>query len=198
MREIGGVDITTIDQGVSKDEEDRRVVQFKVEKSQSEAGTTALKEEDLWFSKIDDFDIKIYSNFIAFAVQCLMVSSKWESMVELINKFNFVTCNFFASYLLPFVIYAQQTLYDVAAKNTHVKRHELNMRTQMYENWKATSAKTSKKSRQALMTGELPVEEVEFMKEKIILENEIFKLEVIENVLKHDLMSSEHLMEIIK
>jgi len=55
-----------------------------VETSDSIAQSTALREEDLWFSKVEGLDIKIYSNFIGFTVQALIVASKWESLIELI------------------------------------------------------------------------------------------------------------------
>ena len=48
------------------------------------------------------------------------------------------------------------------------------------------------------MTGELPPEEIEFLKDKALLENEIFKLSVIENALKSDLLVSESLLETIQ
>ena len=48
------------------------------------------------------------------------------------------------------------------------------------------------------MTGEKPAEELEYLREKGILDNEIFKLEVIENVLKADLATSERLMDVVK
>jgi hypothetical protein len=47
------------------------------------------------------------------------------------------------------------------------------------------------------MTGELPPEEVEFLKDKSLMENEIFKLSVIENALKNDLEVNENLLEMI-
>ena len=50
--------------------------------------------------------MKVYSNLIGMGVQTLMAKKKWESLVELVNKFNTVTNSFFASYLLPFVQYA--------------------------------------------------------------------------------------------
>ncbi len=47
------------------------------------------------------------------------------------------------------------------------------------------------------MTGELAPEEQEFQREKALLDNDIFKLNVIENVLKSDLQVSENLLEMI-
>lgn len=51
------------------------------------------------------------ASFISFAVQCLMCVSKWESMVDISNRLNSATENQFASQLLPFIIYAQTTLF---------------------------------------------------------------------------------------
>jgi hypothetical protein len=106
FRVLGGRDITQLGSESAHAHEEKGAVRFKVETSESMAQSTALKEEDQWFSKIEDFDIKIYSNFIGFAVQSIMAAQKWESLIELVSKFNTVTCNFYASYLLPFSTFA--------------------------------------------------------------------------------------------
>ena len=69
-------------------------------------------------------------------------------------------------------------------------------RIQQFENWKLTSKK--KRSRTAMLTGEIPPEEQEFNRDKQQLEKEIFRLDVIENVLLSDKQSSEGLLENIK
>ena len=69
-------------------------------------------------------------------------------------------------------------------------------RIQQFENWKLTSKK--KRSRQAMITGEIPLEEQEFLRDKAQLEKEIFRLEIIENVLNMDKQESETLLENIK
>ena len=66
----------------------------------------------------------------------------------------------------------------------------------MFENWKLTSKK--KRSRTASITGEIPPEEQEFIREKAILDKEVFRLEVIENVLNSDKEASNKLLENIK
>ena len=53
---------------------------------------------------------------------------QWESLVDLSNRLNDVTLNHYASQLLPFIIYAQTTLYQEAAGRTHAKRNELQAR----------------------------------------------------------------------
>jgi hypothetical protein len=125
-----------------------------------------------------------------------MSVQKWESMVDISNRLNSATENAFASQLLPFIIYAQTTLYQQAADTTSDKKRALEQRIQAFENWKATTKK--KRSRQAMLTGEIPPEEQEFIKDKNQLEREIFRLEVIENVLNSDKDASNKLLENIK
>jgi hypothetical protein len=86
--------------------------------------------------------------------------------------------------LLPFIIYAQSTLHGEAARQTTEKKSALQARVQQFETWKLTSKK--KRSRQAMLTGEIPPEELEFNRDKQTLEKEIFRLDVIENVLLSD------------
>ena len=69
-------------------------------------------------------------------------------------------------------------------------------RIQAFENWKATSKK--KRSRTASITGEIPAEEQEFINDKNKLDREVFRLEVIENVLLSDKDASHRLLENIK
>lgn len=149
-----------------------------------------------WFEKLDDFDVSIHASFIAFAIECLMGVKKWESLVDLSNRLNNATENTYASNLLPFIIYAQQTLHEEAALNTNEKRISLSIRVQQFENWKMTNKK--KRSRQAMITGEIPLEEQEFLRDKAGLEKEIFRLEIIENVLLSDKQASDLLFENIK
>ena len=100
------------------------------------------------------------------------------------------------SQLLPFIIFAQTTLFSDAAGRTNNKRNDLTVRIQQFENWKLTNKK--KRSRQAMITGEIPLEEQEFLRDKSSLEKEIFRLEIIENVLNNDKQKSEALLENIK
>jgi hypothetical protein len=66
----------------------------------------------------------------------------------------------------------------------------------MFENWKLVNKK--KRSRQAMITGEIPPEEQEFLNDKAQLEKEIFRLEVIENLLLSDKDDSNTLLENMK
>ena len=97
---------------------------------------------------------------------------------------------------MPFIIYAQTTLFQQAASSTGDKKRELEARIQAFENWKLTSKK--KRSRTASITGEIPPEEREFLKDKAAIEKEVFRLEVIESVLNSDKEASNKLLENIK
>ena len=149
-----------------------------------------------WFERVPEFDISLHASFIAFGVQCLMGTKRWESLVDMSNRLNDATENSFASYLLPFIIYAQTTLYKDAAFKTASKRQDLQVRISQFENWKLTNKK--KRSRQALITGEIPPEEQEFLRDKAQVEKDIFRLEIIENVLNSDKQKSESLLDNIK
>lgn len=119
---------------------------------------------DKWFNKVDEFKISLHASLIGFTVQCLMAVQKWESLVDISNRLCSATNNEFASQLLPFIIYAQGTLHEEAARKTAEKRKALEVRVQQFENWKLTGRK--KRSRQAMLTGEIPVEEQEFNRDK--------------------------------
>ena len=149
-----------------------------------------------WFDSIEEFEISLHASLIGYTVQCLMAVSKWESLVDISNRLNTATTNEFASQLLPFIIYAQSTLHEQAAQKTGERRKALETRIQQFENWKLTSKK--KRSRQAMLTGEIPPEEQEFLRDKQQLEKEIFRLDVIENVLLSDKQASDGLLENIK
>jgi len=125
-----------------------------------------------------------------------MCVGKWESLVDISNRLNMATDNTYASQLLPFIIFAQTTLYEKAAAETQEKKRSLDARIQSFENWKLTNKK--KKSRQAMITGEIPQEEQEFLNDKAILEKKIFRDDVIENVLLSDRDASNKLLENIK
>jgi tetratricopeptide (TPR) repeat protein len=125
-----------------------------------------------------------------------MATAKWESLVDVCQRLNAVTQNHFAQQLLPFAIFAQSTLHQGAAVRTQEKRKALEARIQAFEAWKLSSKK--KRSRQAMLTGEVPPEEQEFNRDKQQLEREIFRLDVIENVLLADKRTSETLLENIK
>ncbi len=49
-----------------------------------------------------------------------------------------------------------------------------------------------------MITGEIPPEEQEFLRDKAGLEKEIFRLEIIENVLNSDRLASDGLLENVK
>lgn len=149
--------------------------------------------------KVTESELKFYSDFIAYTVQCLFVAEKWESMVDLTdtaNKQLLAVCTelndtmlFFSLYLYQFRIYGEDKLYTTASQHTDRVKEELAIRIAKFKQWKATSKKS--KSRTALLTGEVPKEELQYRKDKAELENEIFRLEVHEHILESDKSQSQ-------
>jgi hypothetical protein len=72
--------------------------------------------------------VTIQASFIAFSIQSLMAVGKWESLVDISNRLNMATDNAFAAQLLPFIIYAQTTLYEKAAAETTDRKRALDAR----------------------------------------------------------------------
>lgn len=70
------------------------------------------------------------------------------------------------------------------------------MNIEKENNWLIPSKQ--KQSRQALLTGELPPEEIEFMKDKGELEKEVYRLEVIESVIKATKEQDEQALKSMK
>lgn len=186
---------------VQQDEAERpsvdRTVKFEDEhKAQPAVSKTVL---------LNDGDIKLYSNFVAYSIQCLFVAQKWESMVDLADlssKQLLTICTdpddellFLLAYLLQFRIYAENKLYEVARAKTEQVKQALKARIDEFKHWKATSKKS--KSSQALLTGELP-EETQFRQDKQALEQETFRLEVHETILKSDREESELALDRIR
>ena len=137
----------------------------------------------------------LYANMIAYAVQCLLMVEKWISLADLCQRFNLMTKNEYASYLLPFTIYAQTVLHQRNIKNLKDKEAELQARTEAFEKWAATK---KKKSRAAMITGEIPIEEQEYNKDRDRLQHEIIKLAVMQDFSAEDKANSEELLSLIK
>ncbi len=91
------------------------------------------------------------ANYIGFSTQALLGVSRWETLIEVNRRFNAATSNYFAGYLLPFVIHAEKTLYEAGAEHSAEKRGELGEVDQKFETWKNTHKK--KMARQLRITG---------------------------------------------
>jgi hypothetical protein len=182
----------------SKQERDTRTVKFE-----DEVTIAKIIEKDV---NAIDSDIRFYSNFIAYTIQCLFVAEKWESMVDLADisskQLNEIYPDpdddmlFLLAYLLQFRIYAENNLFNTAHGKTTKTKEDLEARIQQFNHWKATSKKS--KSRQALLTGEVPKEELDFKRDKEILQKEVFRLEVHETFLLSDKKESELSLDRIK
>ena len=137
----------------------------------------------------------LYANVISYAIQCLLTVEKWQSLADLCQRFIAKTQNDFGGFLLPFAIYSQNVLYTRSEQNTIAKRNELQARVEAFEKWAATK---KKKSRAAMITGEIPPEEQEFIKDKAKLLAEIMKLEIIQEFFAEDKHKNDELLALIK
>ena len=137
----------------------------------------------------------LYANVISYSVQCLLMVEKWLSLADLCQRFNGRTKNEYGGFLLPFAIYAQTVLYTRSDQATNSKREELKARIEAFEKWSATK---KKKSRAAMITGEIPPEEQEFIKDRTRLQAEIVRLETIQDFAFEDKHKSEETLALVK
>jgi hypothetical protein len=190
----------------------------EVDDKSSSAGSIGVPDQSLTLAdslkqelanqklKINDTDLRFYSSFIAYTIQCLFVAEKWESMVDLADiatkQFYKIMPDpdddmlFLLAYLYQFRIYGENRLYSEASAKTAKVKADLEARIQKFLHWKATSKKS--KSRTAMLTGEKPKEQVQFEKDKGELEKELFRLSVHQTILKSDLDESEMALDRIK
>ena len=59
---------------------------------------------------------------IIFTIQCDYIAQKWNTLANLIQKFNHMTNDHFCEFTLSFLIEAQNNLYDKASENTKNKK----------------------------------------------------------------------------
>lgn len=135
-------------------ETSRKMVSFEDGHKEEKIGEVA------WFLTRNDVKINLFANIIGFAIQCLLVAEKWEYLQYLCFRMNIATSHYFAGTVLPFGIYAERALHERSQQSRVSRENDLAKRIEMYENWKATNKK--RKSRQALITGEVPKEQLEF------------------------------------
>ncbi len=137
----------------------------------------------------------LYANVIGYSVQCLLMVEKWLSLADLCQRFDARTRNEYGGYLLPFAIYAQGVLHVRSEQSTTAKRDELRARVEAFEKWAATK---KKKSRAAMITGEIPPEEQEFIKDKTKLQAEIRRLEILQEYCAEDKGKSDETLALVK
>lgn len=149
-----------------------------------------------WFLTRPDIKINLFANIIGFSIQCLLVAEKWEYLQYLCFRMNIATQNYFAGTVLPFKIYAEKALFE-RAKNARIsKEKDLEIRKENYEIWKNTTKK--RKSRQAMITGEVPKEQLEFEKDCAEIEKSIEEKQGIERELLRKINESEVSLDDIK
>lgn len=160
------------------------------------SSVSAEESEIAWFLTRSDININLFSNIIGFAIQCLLVAEKWEYLQFISFTMNHTTQHHYAGPILPFKIYAERALYERAKNARLEKEKELHDRIERYETWKMTSKR--RKSRQAMITGEVPQEQVDFEMDCKEITLKIQQKRAKEDVLFEKLDESEKELEQIK
>lgn len=70
------------------------------------------------------------------------------------------------------------------------------MRIEKENNWLSPSK--IKQNHKALVTGEIPEDEIEFRRDKSKIEKDLFRLEVLENIIKDDKDQDKILLDSLK
>jgi hypothetical protein len=149
-----------------------------------------------WFTSISELDIDLYSNLIGFAIQCLLLAERWESLQYTCEKMNLVTDNHFSQTVLPFKIYAEKTLWEKAKELRDQRENDLRKRKEEFEHWMATSKR--RKTRQAMLTGEIPQEQIDYERDAQEISESIAKRKLKEDGLAQKLSLSETQLENLK
>lgn len=138
-----------------------------------------------------NFNLDSYIELAFFVIKSLFHLKKYNILSYFITQFNSATNNKFADYSLPFLIDSQKNLHLQAKEHSTQKKQEINNRVKEFEIWKNSRKKNK---RQQMITGEIPIEQIQFEKDYSLLNKELFVLESIENLLLTDLNKSKDLL----
>jgi hypothetical protein len=164
--------------------------QFLKEKENAGVSKHQIKIDEEQLIEIYDSRVNFdaYVELIIYTIQCDYIAQKWNTLANLIQKFNYMTNDHFCEFTLSFLIEAQNKLYHKASENTINKKLEIEQRVNIYNTWKNSRKKNK---RQQMITGEIPQEELDFQRDYAVLSKELYILESIENLLKTDKEKSE-------
>jgi len=126
----------------------------------------------------------------------LIVENKLRVLVEDSQHFCNMTQHFFSLEVLPFTVFAQKKLYEQAKEQTNNKIKQLEDRTKAFEEWKFNNKK--KRTRQAMLTGETPPEQIEYEKDAEELNRQIQIHKQKENFLNNQKVTSDDVLYQIK
>lgn len=149
-----------------------------------------------WFSRRPELEVPFIANLVSFSLQAVFMTQKWNCLVNLCDRFNSLTSNSFAGPVLPLKVYAENALLEKASQRTREQIEILAARTEAYELWRSSTKR--KKSRQVMLTGELPPEQIEFEADRSRLLQIIEKRKAKETFLRDKLERSQGQLEQIK
>jgi hypothetical protein len=179
-------DIKNLSKDIKKKKKEKEIEPLKTFNNVNSLKIDEEKLIDIYENRIN-FDT--YVELIIFTIQCDYIAQKWNTLANLIQKFNQMTNDHFCEFTLSFLIEAQNNLYDKASENTKNKKLEIENRLNIYYAWKNLRKKNK---RQQMITGEIPQEELDFQRDYAILTKELYILESIENLLRTDKEKSEN------
>jgi len=151
--------------------------------------------KDFWFTK-ESLDIATIANVTAYCIQTLTVENKLRVLVEDSKHFCNTVQHHFSLEVLPFTVFAQKRLYEQAREQTNAKIKQLEERTKAFEEWKAANRR--RRTRQAMLTGEIPPEQIEYEKDAEELNRQIQIYKHKENFLNTEKATSEDVLYQLK
>jgi hypothetical protein len=149
-----------------------------------------------WFVRRPELEVPFVANLAGFCFQAVFMTKKWNCLVDLCDRFNALTSNHYAGPVLPLKVYAEHALLERASGKTKEQQEALAARTEAYELWKSSTKR--KKSRQVMLTGELPPEQIEFEADRARLLQVIDKRKAKEAIFRDKLQSSQSQLDQIK
>ncbi|EAR94374.2 hypothetical protein TTHERM_00049190 (macronuclear) [Tetrahymena thermophila SB210] len=150
-----------------------------------------ISSKEFWFDNEKDLNIEVLANVVAFTTQVLMVEQKWNVLIGITRSFCNDSQHYYSKYILPFTNYAQKKIYKEANLRTIAKINELAEEERLYNEWK----KGRRKTRAAMMTGEIPPEQIKFENTKKELEEQIKLLKQKEDFILAEMNLSSNLIQ---
>ena len=106
-----------------------------------------------------------------------------------------MTQHYFSLEVLSFTVFAQKKLHEQAKEQTNAKVAQLEERTKVFEDWKATKRRVT---RQTMLTGEIPPEQIEYEKDAEEFDRQIKIHKAKESFLNNEKARSDYVLFQIK
>lgn len=174
---------------------EKKLEEMYVERNVVHSSGKGLDPENLidYIKSKINIDAFVEVSFIL--IQTLFYLKKYSLLSAYINDFNLSTHDNYAEYTLPYLIESQKCILANSSSHTESKKLQIGNRTKEYELWKNSRKKNK---RQLMITGEIPIEQIEYERDMGILSKELFVLESLENLFTEDLKKSNELLTLVE